>query len=645
MMHTFDLQRELARLCDEAGNVTLTADQLVSHLGYRFNLMVQLAIEHLLNEEEMRDRLDQDPLFGQLAYDALYYVSRSWLGGDGELDVNDAPIDAYLAIRLKDRRELGLNGADEPEAGARIGEVLGPLDRQFLIDKVRRIANLLATPALLQSELLSHSELDDLARQLIETIPAGDETQLLVGAEEPLLYRWRWDPFGRRLVDLEMPAVAAERRHADDALINDVAAFLAGLRLSPAGLADSGVLRTSPAWTQVQEARARLDRFFVSGDAYEQLEHDQVIVREYAAMLSPRGNLLAAMLIVAGVIAQGTGMEVRTGIRAGVEALERAIAFRSIDPEIVIAALNLAGLPFAPVVPPVMLEADTFGAWRSHIEEQWRRIAQLEVTLDPRQARSMAWNSWRIRLQMNMPELQVPPAGYYCFPVPDYPELVVEAARRARAKAGEAALSLRWNLAAMTVAEWSRLLFAALDDNDESDDQYAPLWAAFPALVYLGLGDHIPKIQNLMESQSKSRKWADELPGIDFVDWSTLPPSPSRPPVLLVALDHNSVADSSPPLSEGAVLAIPRSQLARDSYPIVLAPLLAGDKQWLPLVVEWRDEIGPATDLPKSLLIFPRIDVSQQPYGGTEPPGKDQIYNVTSLRQLVESVSLHPLVP
>jgi hypothetical protein len=638
MMHTFDLQRELARLCDEAGNVTLGADQLVSHLGYRFNIMVQLAIEHLLNEEEMRDRLDQDPLFGQLAYDALYYVSRSWLGGDGDLDVDDASIDAYLAVRLKDRHD----GAAEPEAGARIGEVLGPLDRQFLIDKVRRIAGLLANPTLLQSELLARADLDDLARQLIETIPASDETRLLSEPEQPSRYSWRWDAFGRRLIDLEMPAVAEERRHADDALIDDVSTFLTQLRLSPAALAESGVLRTSPAWTQVQEAHGRLKRFFLSGEAYEQLEHDQVIVREYAAMLSARGKLLAVTLVVAGVIAHDTGMEVRTGIRAGVEALERAVAFRSTDAETAITALNLPALPFSPVPPQVMLENETLGAWRAHIEEQWRQIEQTESTLDPSDARSRAWNSWRNRLQMNLPGLQTPPPGYYGFPVPDHAELVVEAVRRARTRTGEPSLSLRWDLAGMTVGEWSRLLFAALDDNDVDDDEYAPLWAAFPALAYLGFGGLIFPLQNLMlDMHSKFRKWARELPPIGPNDWPATPLPPSGPPILLLALDRDSIADGSPPPPERAVLAIRKSELARTTAGSVLPALLSQPDRWGawgPLVVEWADEIGPAreSDLPRALQTLRRIDVSRQPYGGKEPLGPDQLCGMTSLRELIE---------
>ena len=334
MMHTFDLQRELARVCNEAGYVMLNADQLVTHLGYRFNIMVQLAIEHLLAEEEMRDRLDQDPLSGQLAYDALYYVSRNWLEGDGDLDVGEPAINAYLAVRLKNRKDA--QQRQETEV-ARIGDVLGPLDRQFLIDKIRRIAHLLADPATLQTELYSRPDLDDLGRQLIETVPAGEEMRLLSRMQDPMVYRWHRDPFGRRLIDLEQPTVTTERQHADDALIENLNWWLVEIRLSPTALAESGILRTSPAWSQVQDARVRLSSF--------------------------------SRLVIAGAIARDAGMDVRTGIRVGMETLGRAISFRSADENAAIAAVNYPGLPIplAPQ-PAVPLEYDTFGAWRDEIE-------------------------------------------------------------------------------------------------------------------------------------------------------------------------------------------------------------------------------------------------------------------------------------
>ena len=78
-LHAIDLRREILRRVEVEH---LRTEGIRSKLGYRFPVMIQLAIETILDQPDLWERVDQDPYFSQMINDTLYYPLRSWLAGE-----------------------------------------------------------------------------------------------------------------------------------------------------------------------------------------------------------------------------------------------------------------------------------------------------------------------------------------------------------------------------------------------------------------------------------------------------------------------------------------------------------------------------------------------------------------------------------
>lgn len=112
-MHAIDVRRELAGLRNADGEIALPRGEVRSKTRSVFELLIQVAIELLLQGETLSRELDRRPVFRQAAHDALYYVSRCWERGDDgiRLDaIGESSFNAYLTQRMQ-----GANHAPEPE--------------------------------------------------------------------------------------------------------------------------------------------------------------------------------------------------------------------------------------------------------------------------------------------------------------------------------------------------------------------------------------------------------------------------------------------------------------------------------------------------------------------------------------------------
>ncbi|WP_416896263.1 MAG: hypothetical protein ACMVY4_12015 [Minwuia sp.] len=210
-LHVFDLQGELARACNEAGVVQLSEEDFGSdRVGRRAQIMAQLAVEHLLQQSPLKERIDSEPSFGQFAYDALYYALRAWERGEEVLQTTDVMIDDHLVTRLdantsppppsppvSDPMTAG-SPVETPEDAARpetIGECLPELDVEMLREAAREVPELLSQPDLLAERLMEDGILGDLHSHITRFFLRED--QALIEKTGDDVWAWKWDQYNR----------------------------------------------------------------------------------------------------------------------------------------------------------------------------------------------------------------------------------------------------------------------------------------------------------------------------------------------------------------------------------------------------------------------------------------------------------------
>ncbi len=145
-MHPIDLRRELTRLSDQDGYFVLEPGEWRSRANL-CDLMIQVAVEMVLEGQAMEERLRREPRFRRLAHDALYYPSREWENGSERLDLGDgaeAAFGDWLTRRMGHDGEAGAAAPDPAAAAA--DPLLSEQDRRFLFERVRELARLLADP-------------------------------------------------------------------------------------------------------------------------------------------------------------------------------------------------------------------------------------------------------------------------------------------------------------------------------------------------------------------------------------------------------------------------------------------------------------------------------------------------------------------
>src|SRR5262249_19633853 len=153
-MHPIDIQREILRLSNGEGQVALETGAVRSG-SFRFDVMIQLAIEMLLEGSTLSGELQQDPAWHRVVYDALYYPSRRWaFDSTALLDLRSgdkSTFGEYLDQRINsDAIEASApNGATT--GGANAAQTAAALRvaeprKKFLLDHVRELATLLSDP-------------------------------------------------------------------------------------------------------------------------------------------------------------------------------------------------------------------------------------------------------------------------------------------------------------------------------------------------------------------------------------------------------------------------------------------------------------------------------------------------------------------
>jgi hypothetical protein len=151
--------------------------------GHKLHVAVQLAIELILADEFVADRIMRDPIFAQTIYDALYYPVNLWYADQRRVDCSRPSL--------------------IPGISNMIGELLAleDSDENFLHRQVKALLNLLANLPELERQLglaidKGRLKVEDRGR-LLSSIPIG--TKLLNVTPEPgnpEVFQWNYNRSG-----------------------------------------------------------------------------------------------------------------------------------------------------------------------------------------------------------------------------------------------------------------------------------------------------------------------------------------------------------------------------------------------------------------------------------------------------------------
>lgn len=322
---------------------------------------MQVAIEWLLDGDDVQARISGNPYYRQVVYDALYYVSRLWedAGADepripGFKEFGTGPEDqkpglaldkekfsAYIESRsaLEDPQppkeaaiaELPGGPGKEPPAldpsaaadasappaedAASNGKPAGDHPRisgkdfEFLFGKVEELLSFLCKPQELISEIERSPRQIKPPDFILLEIPKTAALRLLIRKpdkskkkKEKPQYRWLYDMSGRSLQPREVGNI-----------IEEVGDQIAYIRETMAGLnqvgvaedlktmAEAAIIPRPSEWKEkVLPALERLDRLSADGNAYGNMDADSDAVLEFATALDEyKPNLKAALVSAA----------------------------------------------------------------------------------------------------------------------------------------------------------------------------------------------------------------------------------------------------------------------------------------------------------------------------------------------------------
>jgi hypothetical protein len=260
-MHALDLARRLAELRNDNGNLCLPSGTVASGYAYRFDAMIQIAVEIILDDPDLRNRLEREPEFGRLTFDTMYYLSRRWLADPSAIiDLEEGTRHAfadYLGKRMgkekvprrqavpspearpargrsASRRDAG--GVEPEDGGDAAWAASHQEDLGFLFQRVRELAGLLSDFKHFgdRFELWNRTRARPVEISVLEALHLEKGDTLLVRNGKTDRFQWRYDPSGRQLIE----APAAGGFAAAGGAVAGAEVFLAGALAAAVPLAD-----------------------------------------------------------------------------------------------------------------------------------------------------------------------------------------------------------------------------------------------------------------------------------------------------------------------------------------------------------------------------------------------------------------------
>lgn len=420
-MHPLELQRLLA---NRDANPRMY-DDLRLRGSYRIEIAQQVAMEIVLDDPEIVGRIQDEPEFQRLVYDALFYPSRRRREGEAEIDFDRGKPDfeSYLQRRMESTERRTRQGTSADEAAAnterRTRHRLGDADVDVLWALVEMHVALLGDGQRFATRFdewngkrADHEKVD---RAVIELLELHDDTALPMRHVEERRYRWRHAP---QKAAGAAPLPDEERSSGSDleaniALIRAFAALLQSEivtssaaathdRLDFAALTDRHrILPTSRSWTAVQASMARLAESTVADRSSVALADDIGNVDAFARTLKLYGRLIAKALVCRAMLdrlippdSSGRSAPLPDAL-TGFAAAYRFAALSADDVE---ARFDRAWrdlerwVPLGEVSWP-SVAGDTFADYSARLNATLTQVAAIDPQLSLVEAQTEAWSS------------------------------------------------------------------------------------------------------------------------------------------------------------------------------------------------------------------------------------------------------------
>lgn len=381
-LHALTLNRELAAIRGDDGRLTIPPGALRTDFQYRIDVTLQMAIELQLYSKEVRGWLQRRQMMQQTLFDALYYLSRSWLRGDERVDLSNAGrkrILKELAARMNLREAGGEEGAQQPqpasatatqapsEPGSSKAEPLNDDDRDTLCGVLDDMAQFLG-PANTEDKvrarwnaIVTRLNLGPDAEPVPEVMSAlllGDDSLLVRasgngrrgakrsanGGKVEGLHEWRYrgsgllrDERAAQLSDTRVLRAQAKESVRYITLVEKrLRSMLANADedIQVFSILSEGcrVLSTTPAWSQVRASIENLAALEQGAGNPASIENDCRIVKDFEQVLRD-GSSTVMDVILSGAFLSGVskvGPQPLT-VREAVSMLAMGLGFARLD--------------------------------------------------------------------------------------------------------------------------------------------------------------------------------------------------------------------------------------------------------------------------------------------------------------------------
>lgn len=511
-LHALDLRRQLDRLSVKS---PFTFAELFPPTQYRYEILMQLAVEWLLNSEGVQSQLRGNPDSRQVVYDALYYISRLWEDASeaqrahgfklvarrpGEekagFVLDKIEFSKYLDSRCDEETEEGqpCDNPGEPASDPQRAN-LGGVDFDFLFEKVLDFVNLLADPQEFRRTLEASKTAPSkpVPPYVLNEIP---EQPLIENIPNTTDYVWLYDFSGRNVQTVGMDAVIRiigrpvgqilrTDRHLQSRVGKDISLqTLSGLRVIP----------RTPSWASVRWALDRLNRLRKEKQEYALMGDDRNTVYEfYGRLLEFSPNMKAALMCAAVLAPEITDQPLAQGATARTPADAKLTAALAQVSQL----LDLSASPardlskLKGILKSPFIESDIAP------EDEWEKVytfIDVARQSQPRDPAPVVDATWEILRQRLLDRYRY---GFYHFE-PQFEDLFTSVRNLGPGR------SLTFDLDKMTVHGWASILLRSLDE--PAKPNVRP-WLAVAAALELNLPELAGKLSDKLPPDAAARTW------------------------------------------------------------------------------------------------------------------------------------------